>query len=107
MTIAIHYLRLFLHLPSGERRAIGYLSQFGDVHRVSFDDAYVDDFAPQQACNRCTPRAFRHPYLLFGLSQSCSYIEAYPVIGYCAQFGEDLPRFLDWALVTKRYSSYF
>lgn len=43
MTIAIQYLRLYLHLPSGERRAIGYLSRFGDIYRVSFDDAYVED----------------------------------------------------------------
>jgi serine/threonine-protein kinase HipA len=43
MTIAIQYLRLFLHLPGGERRGIGYLSRFGDVYRVSFDDGYVDD----------------------------------------------------------------
>lgn len=43
MTIAIRYLRLFLHVPSGERRAIGYLSRFGDIYRVSFDDDYVDD----------------------------------------------------------------
>ncbi len=43
MTSSIRYLRLFLHLPNGERRAIGYLSQFGDVLRVSFDDSYIED----------------------------------------------------------------
>lgn len=39
----LRYLRLFLHLPSGERRAIGYLSGFGDVLRVSFDESYIGD----------------------------------------------------------------
>lgn len=43
MTLAIRYLKLFLHLPSGDRRAIGYLSHFGDYYRVSFDDDYVED----------------------------------------------------------------
>lgn len=43
MTLSIRYLRLYLHLPSGERRAIGYLSRFGDYYRVSFDESYVDD----------------------------------------------------------------
>ena len=43
MTIAIRTLRLFLHLPDGTRRGIGYLSRFGDVMRVSFDASYVDD----------------------------------------------------------------
>jgi serine/threonine-protein kinase HipA len=43
VTLSIRYLRLFLHLPSAERRAIGYLSRFGDYYRVSFDQDYVDD----------------------------------------------------------------
>lgn len=43
MTASIRTLRLFLHLPDGERRGIGYLSRFGDVLRVSFDEAYVAD----------------------------------------------------------------
>jgi serine/threonine-protein kinase HipA len=38
----IRYLRLYLYTPAG-RRAIGYLSQYGDVLRVSFDQAYVAD----------------------------------------------------------------
>jgi serine/threonine-protein kinase HipA len=29
--------------PSGGRRAIGYLSQYGDILRVSFDEAYIAD----------------------------------------------------------------
>ncbi len=43
MTLSIRYLRLHLHLPSGERRAIGYLSRFGDYYRVSFDESYIED----------------------------------------------------------------
>ncbi len=43
MTSSIRYLRLYLHLPSGDRRAIGYLSQFGDILRVSFDESYIED----------------------------------------------------------------
>ncbi len=45
MTHAIKVLRLFLHLPSRERRAIGYLSRYGDILRLSFDDDYVRDAA--------------------------------------------------------------
>ena len=40
---AIKYLRLYLHTPHGARRAIGYLSSFGDMLRVSFDDEYAND----------------------------------------------------------------
>lgn len=43
MTTSIRYLRLYLHQPDGERRPIGYLSAYGDILRVSFDDAYVRD----------------------------------------------------------------
>lgn len=43
MTQSIRYLRLFLHLPTRQRRAIGYLSQYGDVLRVSFDADYIED----------------------------------------------------------------
>ncbi len=43
MTTTVQYLRLYLRLPDGGRRAIGYLSRLGDYLRVSFDDAYVDD----------------------------------------------------------------
>ena len=39
----IRYLRMSLHAPDGGRRAIGYLSQYGDILRVSFDDAYIGD----------------------------------------------------------------
>ena len=39
----IRYLRMHLHLPGGGRRAIGYLSQYGDILRVSFDEAYIAD----------------------------------------------------------------
>lgn len=43
MTTSIRYLRLYLHLPDQQRRAIGYLSQYGDLMRVSFDEAYIND----------------------------------------------------------------
>ncbi|MCC2597664.1 HipA domain-containing protein [Pusillimonas sp. MFBS29] len=43
MTTSIKYLRMYLHQPAGDRRAIGYLSQYGDILRVSFDDDYVND----------------------------------------------------------------
>lgn len=39
----MRYLKLYLHGPSRDRRLIGYLSQFGDIMRVSFDDAYIAD----------------------------------------------------------------
>lgn len=42
MSTFIRYLRLCLHGPQG-KRAIGYLSQYGDVLRVSFDQDYVRD----------------------------------------------------------------
>ena len=42
MSTFIRYLRLSLHGPSG-KRSIGYLSQYGDVLRVSFDDDYIED----------------------------------------------------------------
>ncbi|MCR6479182.1 type II toxin-antitoxin system HipA family toxin [Variovorax sp. ZS18.2.2] len=34
---------MYLHAPDGGRRAIGYLSQYGDILRVSFDEAYIAD----------------------------------------------------------------
>ena len=43
MSTAIRYLRMFLHLPDRTRRAVGYLSQYGDILRVSFDADYIDD----------------------------------------------------------------
>ena len=39
----IRYLRMYLHAPGGGRRAIGHLSQYGDILRVSFDEAYMAD----------------------------------------------------------------
>lgn len=45
----LRYLRLHLHLPSGERRPIGFLSGFGDVLRVSFDESYIGDPARRRA----------------------------------------------------------
>ncbi|MDH6167352.1 serine/threonine-protein kinase HipA [Variovorax boronicumulans] len=42
-TTSIRYLRMHLHAPGGGRRAIGYLSQYGDILRVSFDEAYIAD----------------------------------------------------------------
>ncbi len=44
MSTSIRYLRLYLHHPAagaGQREGIGYLSQYGDILRVSFDDSYV------------------------------------------------------------------
>ena len=54
MSTSIRYLRLYLHRParaaglSGEgappathREPIGYLSQYGDILRVSFDESYI------------------------------------------------------------------
>lgn len=42
-TSAIKYLRMYLHVPHGPRRAIGYLSQYGDMLRTSFDESYIGD----------------------------------------------------------------
>lgn len=47
MTTSIRYLRMYLHRPpqadgsAGTREAIGYLSQYGDILRVSFDESYI------------------------------------------------------------------
>ena len=46
MSTSIRYLRLFMHRPAslgGGRRGIGYLSQYGDILRVSFDEDYIND----------------------------------------------------------------
>lgn len=43
MTTFIRYLRMYLHTVEGQKRAIGYLSQYGDILRVSFDRDYIDD----------------------------------------------------------------
>ncbi|RYF61639.1 MAG: type II toxin-antitoxin system HipA family toxin, partial [Comamonadaceae bacterium] len=43
MTTVIRYLRMHLHQPDRTRRPIGYLSQYGDILRVSFDPEYVSD----------------------------------------------------------------
>jgi len=43
MSTHIKYLRLYLHQPDGQKQAIGYLSQYGEILRVSFDDAYIND----------------------------------------------------------------
>lgn len=42
MTTSIRYLRMFLHSPAGARNLIGYLSQYGDILRVSFNADYVN-----------------------------------------------------------------
>ena len=39
----IKYLRAYLHMPDGTRRPIGYLSQYGDILRMSFDEDYIAD----------------------------------------------------------------
>ncbi|CAN5405345.1 HipA domain-containing protein [soil metagenome] len=43
MSTSIRYLRLYLNLPDGTRRAIGYLSEYGDILRVSFEKNYIED----------------------------------------------------------------
>src|SRR5690606_3251384 len=43
MSTFIRYLRLYLHTADGQKRAIGHLSQYGDILRVSFDHDYIDD----------------------------------------------------------------
>lgn len=42
MSTSIKYLRLYLYGASG-KRAIGHLSQYGDILRVSFDESYIED----------------------------------------------------------------
>ncbi|EKZ98835.1 regulator containing a HipA-like domain [Cupriavidus sp. HMR-1] len=42
MTTSIRYLRLFLYTATG-RRGVGYLSQYGDILRISFDRDYIED----------------------------------------------------------------
>ena len=43
MTTEIRYLRMSLHLPGGGKQGIGYLSQYGDILRASFDADYIAD----------------------------------------------------------------
>ena len=43
MTTDIRYLRMSLHLPGGGKRGIGYLSQYGDILRATFDADYIAD----------------------------------------------------------------
>jgi len=44
MSDALRLLRMFLHAPGGGgRRAIGHLSRYGDVVRVTFEASYVHD----------------------------------------------------------------
>lgn len=43
MGTAIRYLRMYLHGPHRRRRPIGYLSQYGDILRASFDADYIAD----------------------------------------------------------------
>jgi serine/threonine-protein kinase HipA len=43
MTTSIRYLEMFLHQANGTRRPIGYLSQYGDALRISFNNDYVGD----------------------------------------------------------------
>ncbi|MBX9870807.1 MAG: HipA domain-containing protein [Burkholderiaceae bacterium] len=39
----IRYLRMYLHAPDGGRVPIGYLSSYGDIMRVSFDEDYINN----------------------------------------------------------------
>lgn len=43
MSTSIRYLQMLLHLPDGGRRSIGFLSQYGDALRISFEDDYIAD----------------------------------------------------------------
>lgn len=43
MSTSIRYLRLYLHCPIRGRRPIGFLSQYGDILRVSFDEDYIEE----------------------------------------------------------------
>ena len=43
MSTFIRYLRMYLHTVEGSKRPVGYLSQYGDILRVSFDRDYIDD----------------------------------------------------------------
>jgi serine/threonine-protein kinase HipA len=43
MTTSIRYLRLYLHTPENGKTPIGFLSVYGDIFRVSFDDKYIQD----------------------------------------------------------------
>jgi len=43
MSTFIRYLRMYLHCIDGHKRPIGYLSQYGDIMRVSFDREYIED----------------------------------------------------------------
>lgn len=43
LTGTIRYLRMYLYAPSGERVPIGYLSSYGDIMRVSFDEDYINN----------------------------------------------------------------
>lgn len=36
-------LRMYMHQPDGSKRPIGYLSIYGDIMRVSFDDDYIQN----------------------------------------------------------------
>ena len=43
MTSSVRHLRMFLHSPAGAKNLIGYLSQYGDLLRVSFSADYIND----------------------------------------------------------------
>lgn len=43
MSTFIRYLRMYMHTVEGQKRPVGYLSQYGDILRVSFDRDYIDD----------------------------------------------------------------
>ncbi|MFZ6653890.1 type II toxin-antitoxin system HipA family toxin [Undibacterium sp. TJN19] len=43
MSTSIRYLRLYLHTPEAGKTAIGYLSAYGDILRLSFDESYIQD----------------------------------------------------------------
>lgn len=39
----ISYLRMYMHQPDGSKRPVGYLSSYGDIMRVSFDEDYIQN----------------------------------------------------------------
>lgn len=43
MSTFIRYLRMYLHSVDGRKLPLGYLSQYGDILRVSFDRDYIED----------------------------------------------------------------
>ena len=41
MSLSLRVLRLYLHSPDLQKIPIGYISSFGDLVRISFDENYI------------------------------------------------------------------